>query len=249
MLLNVSEERMLVTSDIHLGNWFFKKSRSLFRFLDYVIDGGYSLCINGDGLDILQTSLVKMTTELSTMAGYLGNLDRKARLYYTVGNHDIVLEHFIEDYQFLRLAPFLNVQSGDQRIRVEHGHIYDPAFIRNPDFYFFITRAAGLALRVHPMFYNVHTLGKSFSGWIRDRKETDEPDGPLGIPGEHPFFVRAAQEIVNRGFDSVVFGHTHLEGAVDLGRGKRYFNTGSWLHEPHYVKIENGDVELLAWKD
>ena len=70
-----------------------------------------------------------------------------------------------------------------------------------------------------------------------------------GIKGEAPHFLRAAREIADRGFDSVIFGHAHLHGEMNLGDGKTYINTGSWLHQPHYVKIEHGDVQLLEWRD
>ena len=79
MIINVREERLLVISDIHLGNWFFAANRSLMKFLQHVSDGGYTLCINGDGLDILQTSLVKMTKELSGVFGYVERLVRAGR--------------------------------------------------------------------------------------------------------------------------------------------------------------------------
>lgn len=245
---DVQEDRLIVTSDVHLGNWFFTRNRSFLRFLDFVLDSEYSLCINGDGLDILQTSLVRMTSELSEMFSYLGRKRPKTRLYYTVGNHDIVLEHFIDDYRFMRLAPFLNVRSGDARIRVEHGHLYDPAFVRNPDLYFAMTRLGGHLLRVHPMFYNAHTFGKSAGAWWR-RLTRRDADGLVGIHGEHPTFVRAARELADRGFDTIVFGHTHIRGTVALGEGRTYFNTGSWLGDPHYLKIVDGEAELLAWTD
>ena len=247
MIVNIREERLLVISDVHLGNWHFSASRPLMSFLDYVWRGQYALCINGDGLDILQTSLVKMTKELSTVFGYLERLIRRdARLYYVVGNHDIILEHFIEDYQGVQLTPFLNVISGARRIRVEHGHIYDPFFVHYPDLYFLLTRWSGLFLRINPIFYHLHHAFKTSKSALRGtfRRRTE---GLKGIPGESLHFASAARELSRRGFDDIVFGHTHRHGKVDLGDGKTYLNTGSWFHAPHYVKIEHGSVELLPW--
>jgi len=247
MIVNVREERLLVVSDIHLGNWHFSASRSLINFLEYASSGQYALCINGDGLDILQTSLVKMTKELSTVFGYLERLiHRSPRLYYVVGNHDIILEHFIEDYAGVQLTPFLNVTSGDRRIRVEHGHIYDPFFVHYPDLYFLLTRWSGLFLRIHPAFYKLHVAYKSSKSALRGALSRSN-DGLGGIPGESAHFARAARELSRRGFDTVVFGHTHRHGTVDLGGGKTYLNTGSWFHAPHYVKIEHGSAQLLPW--
>ena len=249
MIINVREERLLVISDIHLGNWFFDAGRPVRTFLEYVSKGNYTLCINGDGLDILQTSLVKMTKELSAVFGYLERLVRREpHLYYVVGNHDIILEHFIEDYEGLQLTPFLNVSSGERRIRIEHGHVYDPFFVRYPDLYFFVTRWSGTLLKIHPIFYRIHLVWKRIGSTLR-RGRPDKKRGPdiQGIRGEPGHFVEAAYELTRRGFDAVIFGHTHFHGEVDLGGGKKYLNTGSWFHAPHYVKIEEGRAELLAW--
>ena len=35
-------------------------------------------------------------------------------IYYTIGNHDIILEHYLGDWGGIRLVPFLNVQIGQQ---------------------------------------------------------------------------------------------------------------------------------------
>lgn len=39
------------------------------------------------------------------------------------------------------------------------------------------------------------------------------------ITGESPSFAQAAHELAQRGFDHIVFGHTHHVGEVDLGAG------------------------------
>ena len=69
-----------------------------------------------------------------------------------------------------------------------------------------------------------------------------------GIVGEPPAFLDAAKLVLSRGFDTVVFGHTHHAGTVDLGQGKQYINAGSWLLDPHYVVIDNGQVRLEQWQ-
>ena len=47
---------------------------------------------------------------------------------------------------------------------------------------------------------------------------------------------------------TVIFGHTHYPGIVPLdGRQARYINTGSWFGQPHYVAIDDGNVQLKTW--
>ncbi len=77
----------------------------------------------------MQTSFPRLAGDtLPVMAGLRRLLNADLRVYYVVGNHDMVLEHFLSDLVFSQISPFLNVCSGDRRIRVEHGHIYDPWF-------------------------------------------------------------------------------------------------------------------------
>ena len=247
MKINVAEERLLVISDIHLGNSFFHADRELRHFLDMVADEGYNLCINGDGVDLLQTSLLRMTGQLSRALEPLDRLVRRGcRIYYTIGNHDIVLEHFIDDFSFLQVAPFLNLTSGDRRIRVEHGHLYDPIFSKHPQFYFWATRLGGMFLNIHPSLYHFHSGWKRAARFVRGRREKAS-ESSVGIKGESPKFLEAVHELWQRGFDTVVFGHTHLQGQVFDDRGRSYYNTGSWFRRPHYLKIEHGEVELREW--
>ncbi len=66
--------------------------------------------------------------------------------------------------------------------------------------------------------------------------------------GEPPELAEAAREISQRGFDCVVFGHTHHPGEVLLEDNKRYLNPGSWLLSCHYVEISKGVVSLKNWE-
>jgi UDP-2,3-diacylglucosamine pyrophosphatase LpxH len=246
---NVREDRLLVISDLHLGRWFVDTTGPLHGFLEYAAEGGFHLCINGDGFDVRHSSIVGLADELIEALDYLGQLvSGESRVYYVVGNHDIILEHHVDALPLVRLAPFLNVRSGDARIRIEHGHLYDPFFVRNPDLYFLVTRMSDFFVRIHPVFYGLRGLFRRGRHAVRRAFEGREERRLRGIPGESTAFVRAAAELTARGFDAVIFGHTHQHGTVELGDGRTYLNTGSWFHRPHYVKIEGEDFQLLPWK-
>ena len=133
MRTTATEERMFVVSDLHLGNPGSTARGRLVGFLDHALRQPALLCINGDGFDLVQTSFPRLAGDtLPVMAGLRRLLDADLRVYYVVGNHDMVLEHFLSDLVFSQISPFLNVCSGDRRIRVEHGHIYDPWFSPRP---------------------------------------------------------------------------------------------------------------------
>ena len=246
MITDVHEERLLVTSDSHLGSLLSSSGRDMARFLRYAAEHQYNVCINGDGLELMHTSLASMTREtFDFFRHFKSALGGSLRIYYVVGNHDIVLERFFNNWGAINLVPFLNVRSGDQRVHIEHGHLYDPAFMRSPLLYNWATRASGTALRAHVGFFRL------YEAWRRLRRrpapDADATGDTLVEEGPETTFVRAAREISARGFDAVIFGHTHAPGTLELRPGSRYFNTGSWLGEPRYVRIEHGAMVMERW--
>jgi len=243
MITRVKEQRLLVISDLHLGNPFFKAKREINEFLDYAVKTNASICINGDGLDILQTSFRRISRDTPEVFSRFKKIaDRGQRVYYVIGNHDLPLENFLENWGFVRVVPFLNVESADVRIHVEHGHLYDPLYLANPVIYAIATVFAGYLLKIAPPVYKLWVWYESSRKKARSRRS-----GTHGIKGEHNNYLEAAEEVMSRGFDTVIFGHTHGAGVVELGDGKQYVNTGTWLAKPNFVEIKDGVTELKPW--
>jgi len=237
----IKSEKLVVISDLHLGNPFSQAKKMVLPFLRKKAAEGYDICINGDGLEIAQASFAKIAFEVPEFFRVLGDIRRKGReIYYITGNHDIALEHFLEDWGMMKVSPFLNVQSGDSRIRIEHGHVYDPFFVKNPVLYERLTHFAGYLLMIQPKIYHLWIRFERWKSKLRAKK--------TGIVGEHPSFREAASELSRRGFDVVVFGHTHHPGSVELENGSQYLNPGSWMLSTHYISIDQGQVALKEWQ-
>lgn len=232
---------MVVISDLHLGNPFSNAKKKVVPFLKWAARHGFDICINGDGLEIVQANFSKVAFEVPEFFRILREVkNRGGEIYYISGNHDIALEHFLEDWGVMKVSPFLNVASGDRRIRVEHGHIYDPFFVKHPILYETLTHLAGYLLKVHPQVYRLWISFERLKSRLRARR--------TGVLGEPPTFRDAAIELSRRGFDAVVFGHTHHPGTSRLENGATYFNGGSWMLKPHFVIIEKGTVSLQVWE-
>lgn len=258
MNTDVREDRLIVTSDLHMGNALFPWNRSFVDLARLALRNDYSLCINGDGVEIIQMSFSRLTRQLGDAANIFKRYpDAGLKIYYTVGNHDLVLEHFLQDWGGVVVVPFINVESGERRIRVEHGHMYDENFLNYPGLYTAMMVLGRWAISIHPRVYErlegVNEAVVRTGHMIRRlRGQPEEPVLPGGIAGEHPMFRLAAEEIAMRGFDSVIFGHTHRPGRVRLQNGGMYYNTGAWMMKPYCVVINSGDVwfgpvsELLA---
>lgn len=241
MITNIKVDRMLVISDLHVGSTYFAARQRTINFLNYAADHGYHLCLNGDGLEIAQGSITSVAVNApDVLAAFRRLLNRGLKVYYVIGNHDIVLEHFWTDTPQVVLSPFLNVHAGKKRIRVEHGHLYDPNYLERPEFYEWVTRMAGVALRMVPSIYKLYLLYARYANRpVGDGKDhLLLPDDPL---------IEAAEEIAERGFDMVVFGHTHQAGRRPLRDGRLYYNTGAWLGKPYYLEITGDSVEFKLW--
>ena len=236
---------MVIISDLHLGNPYSSIRRRTVRFIQWVSEKGYDLCINGDGFEVTQVSMACLARDIPEVLQAINQAIRKGtKIYYVVGNHDILFEHFLSDWGGLKLAPFINLESGGKRFRLEHGHLYDPFFIKFPRAYEFCTRLAGLALAVHPSLYVLWIRWEKMRSGFKNRAADSS-----GIPGEPRNFSLAAREIANRGFDGVVFGHTHHHGKIELRENVYYFNPGSWMLNERFVLIEQGRAELCSFSD
>lgn len=250
MITDVREQRLIVTSDTHIGSFFCNARPGLVRLLDHARAEGYNVCINGDGIDVLHSSLMKMTVEASALLPELRRIAERITIYYTVGNHDIILEHYTGEWGGIRLAPFLNVRSGSKRIRVEHGHLYDPFLMKHPDLQPALTKLIGWCCRVHPPWFDLeerikHVRYRDLPRLFGRRNATRSGIERLD---ENPAFLEAAEELVQRGFDAVIFGHTHHPGVMPVGaNGAIYVNTGAWSRQPHYAVIDHGEVQLRQW--
>lgn len=243
MIMNttIASEKIVIISDLHLGNPFCRTKSEIFRFMREKFEEGYDICINGDVIDIAQVSFEKIAIDAPDLLYLIQSYTKKGRsTYYTIGNHDMVLENFLNDWGNFQIVPFLNLKSGGALIRVEHGHLFDPRYIRNPEFYEFLTRIAGYFLAIHPAFYYTYIYYEKMMKKMNRRHS-------IGIPGEPAELSYAAFEYVRRGFDHIVFGHTHIPGLIELEKGKTYVNPGSWLTNRYYVEVNQGNVELKQW--
>ena len=64
-------------------------------------------------------------------------------------------------------------------------------------------------------------LRRALKDWLADDKtfKVDAPDETY----------KGVTENVGTDMDFIVTGHTHLERAIDMGGGRYYFNTGTWI--------------------
>jgi hypothetical protein len=130
-------------------------------------------------------------------------------------------------------------------------------FVKYPRTYNMATWLGSMTLRVSSsVFRESPTVLRAFERvnktltvlgeWHQGSAKSNDDASRLAreIPGERATFLRAALEIADRGFDAVIFGHTHHAGQVALPNGATYYNTGLWHTDPHFVEVDHGRVTL-----
>jgi UDP-2,3-diacylglucosamine pyrophosphatase LpxH len=241
----VNEDHFCVISDLHLGNPAFTKRDYLSSFLRFLSKQGASLCINGDGFDLLQSPAAKFAQDLqSAVKSFKDFLSPgQNRVYYVNGNHDIDSAIYLAKTGIGRGSPFLNLRSGNRRIHIEHGHRFDGRFKRFPRLYIHLARVLGKLLRVSPKFFHLYFKIEWCLYDLLSKSNGDRCslfDTPRNLTGAANFFTR--------GFDIVILAHTHRHGIHIMEDGKILANAGAWTSERiHYLEVKEGAVRLKEW--
>lgn len=244
--IQIREEHLCVISDLHLGNPAFLKRDYLSSFIKHLSNKDTSLCINGDGVDLLQASTQKLLKDLQSAIKSLKDFLSRGRqkIYYVIGNHDIHLEGYLNKLGIFSVVPFLEVNSGDQRIHIEHGHLYDTRFRHFPRLYLHLARVLGKLLKLSPKFFHLYFKIEWLLHELANKKVNGIKSSLIDAPGN----LRAALELFTRGFDIVILGHTHRHGLHVMEGGKILANAGAWTSDKsHYLEIQKGAISLKEW--
>lgn len=240
MLIDTAQSKLLIVSDLHIGNPYSNAGRSLCGFLRYARKFGFNVCINGDGLEILQARFCHLANDsVGVLKEFRQHIEQGLGLFYVVGNHDIALENFLVNWPSIQISPFLNITSKTTRIRVEHGHLYDPAYLKSPVGYERLTRLAGPVLNLYPDIYKLWSACEVRAHRLQKKLRRNA--------GKLDPYQEAAQMLLQRGFDVVVFGHTHAAEEHRLEEDGRYINCGNWVRGGTYVEVNAGHVKLKEW--
>jgi UDP-2,3-diacylglucosamine pyrophosphatase LpxH len=244
--LKVREDHLWVISDLHLGNPAFLKTDYLKSFLRYLSENGTNLCINGDFVDLLQSSRPKFINDLRAALKSIKDVLYRGgnKIYYVLGNHDIHLEACLKKLGLFSVVPFLEVVSGDQRIHIEHGHIYDQRFRHFPRLYLHTASVLGKLLKVSPRFFQFYFKIEWFLFELINKRLIGNKVALIDAPSN----LAAALKLFSRGFDIVILGHTHRHGLHTMEGGKIFANAGAWTSDKiHYLEIQQGSISLKEW--
>ena len=255
---------------------FLAKDKELLTFLKQVRDEEARLIIAGDAIDFSQalffTNIMKAHGKV---LGAFSELASMGRLHYVLGNHDQDLRWYKD---VLRIPVVHGIEVGDHTL-ILHGYEFDPVIGQDLDeaerrtrVHHVIERALGTWMRL-PLehfytgwnritFWSLHKIL-----WVRRRTSRiiDALRGDtraseyvtqtmqywtrnqLGDPGSMVQPIR--DWLPSQPYRTLICGHSHLPGVVDLDGGKRYANTGSWTFTHcHVMRLEGGEVQVTDYR-
>lgn len=231
-------------SDAHLGVTPPDVERRLLGFLDHLEGRAPALVVNGDLFDFwFEWRTVIPRSGFRVVAALARLQERGTRVLWIAGNHDcwggdVLRRDAGVEYH---VGPWLGEIAG-WRARIDHGDGLRGAedrgyrrlrtVLRHP----WAVRAFRL---LHPDFGTRVALGSSHAS--RTYRARDGGEG-LRVVARRD--LAASPDL-----DLLVFGHSHVATLERMPGGGVYANSGGWMDDATFLRVDTADVQLLRWRD
>jgi len=232
-------------SDFHLGESTDDRDRrklELFdKFLQRVAGDLSHLVILGDLYDFWFEYRYLIPKHNLSILFKLRELTQSGRrVSYICGNHDFWLGDFMQaELGFEVAADRLVLDSSKGKILALHGDGIAPSDYKYRILKRVLRNRIGIALyRQLPTTF-AYKLALGVSGGSRHYGEQKPSEK---FVGEYHDFAR---KCFAEGYHAVICGHTHWPELLEI-QGNYYINCGDWLNYFSYVRLENGEFELLS---
>jgi len=242
--------RAYLVSDLHLGDPDGERSRLFEAFLAEVAADrrATELFLLGDIFDMWLGDHDYFVRRYRKIVDALARLQKNGiRIHYFEGNHDLHLSPFWAGSLGAEVhSGPIHYELGHLRLRLEHGDQMDP----DDRGYLFLR----WFLRTPPMRFLILNLPGRLVAWIGERASahsrsyTSETKTISEQDAVRKIRDHARKAHAGRPFDLLVSGHVHVRDdyRFDTDRGTaRSINLGTWLDRPCYLRIDQGDVELV----
>lgn len=231
-------------SDVHLGikiPGYENRQKDLLSFFLSLENQNCDLYINGDLFDFWIEYSKTIRSDYFIVCSKLKKLvDSGVTVHYLAGNHDFALGKFLTDVINLHIhQDYYSTEIQGKKVYLYHGD----GLIKNDRGYRILKKI--LRNKFNQFIYKlIHPdigirLGSFFSGssrkmlanWMSEEKLEEQR--------------KKAKNLLSV-YDIVLFGHTHKAEFLSFGE-KTYVNTGEWIRNYTYAKMENGKISLWQW--
>ncbi len=225
-------------SDAHIRSDKSERCRKLIRFLDEIRPRLSDLYIVGDLFEIwFEYKLVFPKDYFRLLATLHRILTEGKRVHYVLGNHEVAIGNFLEDFGFkVYTGPSIFNIDG-RRVLLAHGNSIDKRLWTS------FWESLLTSRLNHTLFRLLHPdIGIALAQCIARFSRKQQPSRKLMRMLEN-YAVRCLREV-----DIVILAHSHYPVMKKLHKSKYYINAGDWVKNFSYVMIEKGRVSLRYYR-
>ena len=243
----MEKDTVYLISDAHFGidlQGCEKREAAFFKWLQEISPEMSQLIIVGDLFDFWIEYKSSIRADYFQVLHALKKVSEQGtEIHYLAGNHDFALGSFLEekigivihhgDYNTEIQGKKVHIYHGDGLIKKDIGYRILKKVLRNPinqKLYKLIHPDLGVA------------LGTLVSGSSRKYLR------PLLNESIIREYRQHALDLLKKGNDIVIFGHTHKGELCRFDSGI-YCNTGSWLINYNFASMKNGEIRLWRYRE
>ncbi len=241
-----------LASDFHLGIPEGEPSKQreikVCRWLDEISKDATQIYLLGDIFDFWFEYKTVVPKGAVRFLGKLAELnDKGIELYVFVGNHDLWMRDYLVEECGVKIfrEPKI-IKSGNKKIYLHHGDGLGPGdkkykFLKKV---FLSPLSQWIFERIHP------NLGvKLARSWSKSSRKNTPTWEKKYRGDEMEYLTRYCNELLKtEEIDFFIFGHRHLQLDITLKNGvSRYINLGQWFTGSRYVKIVDGNLEVMEY--
>ena len=235
--------RAAFVSDLHLGSRYCKAH----AFYDFISSNEVDeLYLVGDIIDGWRLARRWRWPDIyhRILRRLLDMQSAGTRLYYTPGNHDEFLRHYLRDFGIIELAnEFIYESTGGKRILVLHGDRFDRVESCMPWLSIVGANAYEFLMWLN---YSVNRVLRSVNGGEVHFSSRVKQSAKRAVQFISDFEEEVAAYARGKGCDGVICGHIHVPAVSDHS-GTTYCNTGDWVeHGTALVEYKDGTWELTG---
>jgi UDP-2,3-diacylglucosamine hydrolase len=234
-------------SDAHLGEhdrtMERRKEERLASFFDHIGSRAVCLYVVGDLFDFWFEYRQVVPSGHHRILHRLADLARSGtKVVYLAGNHDFWLDDFFpreigvetsrEPLSVRHQGVNLYIDHGDGLAQKDRGYRLLKRILRHP-----------LNIRLYRLIHPDVGIPLARLASASSRAYTDQK--ALELVDE---YEQAAREILSRGFDAVILGHSHYP-SLRIFDEKIYLNIGDWITHFSYGRLRDGKLTLQVWED
>ena len=227
-----------VVSDFHLSLGNEKRMQKIISFIDFLIEKkANKIIFAGDTFDIWYDWENLIIKDFFPFYVKLRNLrDNGCKIIFLCGNHDFWFNDFLQkyldikiynkNYKFIFNGKKVFISHGDDYINDELFYKIFKLFLRSP----FVKNIFSI---IHPQISL--NIARLISNLSRKKKRILKREAKL---------EKSVNKIFNKGYQIVIFGHSHKAFYEKKANGQIYANSGDWIDNSYYLVLQNNSVEL-----